>query len=366
MNKRILIDFRHIDKKNGFSAYLIMILKAIVSVDREFFLLINKTNFNFDEYIQTNKNIKFIKIKSKPFSIIQNLEIPLILKKYKINLFHSINFDVPIFMFLCKECKIVTTIHDLIPLLNKDIHKRSFIKNLYFKIMFKLCSVISSKILTVSEYSKHDIIKYLKVKPEKIVTIHCSFRGKNIPQRVDYILHVPPKIFFIGNNFEHKNILTGIKAVEILKKKNVDVVFNIAGQKTKYTEKLEKYIKEHNLEKNAQILGKISDEKVDELFSTSDIFIFPSLAEGFGSPILEAMNYGLPIISSNKTCLPEVVGDAGILIDPTPENFAEKIEYLINNSSRLKELVGIGYKRIKKFSQDNFNKKIIEVYARIC
>ncbi len=364
-SKRILIDFRHIDKKNGFSTYLIMILKAIDSVDREFFLLVNENDFDFDEYIKTNKNVKFIKAKSKPFSFSQNYEIPLLIKRNKIDLYHAINYDIPLFMFLAPKCKLIATIHDLIPIVNKNIHKRSIIKNIYFEIMFRLCSFLSDRILTVSEYSKNDIVKYLKVNPNKVTAFHCSFRGKEIPEKTDFTLHKPLRVFFIGNNFEHKNILAGIEAAEILKNKNIGIVFNIAGQRTQYTDELENYIKEHNLEETVNISGKISEAAVDELFKTSDVFLFPSLAEGFGSPLLEAMNYGLPIVSSNKTVMPEVIGDAGILTEPHPENIAEKIEFIIHNPQVVSNLAQKGYERMQSFSQEKFNKNILSVYTEV-
>ena len=93
--------------------------------------------------------------------------------------------------------------------------------------------------------------------------------------------------------------------------------------------------------------------------------VFPSLIEGFGIPLIEAMNYCLPIISSNKTVLPEILGDAGILIDPSPENIAEKIEYLINNPTIAQIFVERGLKRKDLFSDDIFINNIIQFYSHI-
>ncbi len=361
-DKRIMIDFRHISAQTGFSTYLIMILKAINSINEEIYLLINDDSFDFNQYLTNSNNIKFVYAKSKPFSLKQNIEIPLLLKKYNISIYHNINYDIPLFMFLCPNCKLISTIHDLIPITHKHLKKRGIIKNIYFEIMHRMCVLLSDKILTVSEYSKNEIIRHLKVNDEKVIAFHCSFRGKDIPQRTNLLFNNPLKLFFIGNNFYHKNILTAIKAVEILKNKDIHTELNIAGKETNYTDELKDYVLKNKLSQYVNFLGKISDQKVDELYKSSDIFIFPSLIEGFGSPLLEAMNYGLPIISSNKTVMPEVVGNAGILTEPTPESFADKIEYLINNPTKAQELVQRGYERIKEFSQEKFNAKILEVY----
>lgn len=354
-DKKIMIDFRHISAQTGFSSVLKMILQAINEDNREYFLLINNDKFNFNEYLTKNKNIRFIYTKSKPFSITQNCEIPLVLRQYKIDIFHTINYDVPLFMFLCPKCKLISTIHDLIPYTHKHLHKRSFIKYIYFDFMYNACAKLSDKILTVSEYSKNEIVKHLNINPNKVEVIYNSYIGKDAFQKDKTEFSNPVKLFFIGSNFEHKNILAVVKAVKLLKDKGIETTFNIAGLETVYTDVIRKFVAENNLQENVRILGKIPNDKVEELYKTSDIFVFPSLIEGFGIPLLEAMNYGLPVISSNKTVMPEVIGAAGILIEPTSENFAEKIEYLINNPDSEKELIKKGYERIKYFSQKKFN-----------
>lgn len=361
-NKKIMIDFRHISKMTGFASVLVMILEAIDTIDREFFLLTNNENIIFNKYLKNNKKIKFVHTNITPFSLRQNVEIPLILKKYEIDMFHTINFDIPLFMFLCPKCQLISTIHDLIPHTHKHLHKRSLIKRIYFNFMYKACANLSDKIITVSNYTKNEIVKYLKTDPKKIVVIHNSYLGRKSFSKKNTEFSKPVKLFFLGNNFEHKNILAVIKAVKLLKDKNIEVLFNIAGLETCYTNIMKEYINENNLQNNVKILGKISQEQSETLYKTSDIFVFPSLIEGFGIPLIEAMSYGLPVISSNKTVMPEIVGDAGILIDPTPENFAEKIEFLIKNNDKVKELIQKGYERINVFSQDKFTQKILEVY----
>ena len=365
MSKKVIIDFRHISAQTGFASVLKMILQAINQDTKEYYLLINNDEFNFENYLTQNRNIKFVYAKSKPFSLTQNIEIPLLLRKYDIDIFHTINYDIPLFMFLCPKCTLVSTIHDLIPYTHKHLHKRSFVKYLYFDFMYNACAKLSDKILTVSDYSKNEIVKHLKVNPDKVEVIYNSYIGKDNYKKEKTDFSKPVKLFFIGSNFEHKNILTVVEAVKMLKAKGIETLFNIAGLETVYTDIIRKYITENNLQENVKILGKISNEQVEELYKTSDIFVFPSLIEGFGIPLLEAMNYGLPVISSNKTVMPEVVGDAGILIEPTSENFAEKIEYLINNPQFIEELTQKGYKRIKNFSQEKFNENLLNFYKNV-
>ena len=262
-------------------------------------------------------------------------------------------------MFLNPRCKLFSTIHDLIPYTHKHLHKRSLIENIYFDVMYNACAILSDKILTVSEYSKNEIVKHLHTNPNKVFVIYNSFTGKLLERKNKIVLHNPVRLFFIGSNFEHKNILSVVEAVKILTDKNIPVIFNIAGLETSYTDTIRRYIAKNNLQNNVKIWGKISNDKVEELYNESDIFVFPSLIEGFGIPPLEAMNHGLPVISSNKTVMPEVIGDAGILIEPNSENFADYIVYLTKNSDLINNLLKKGYECISKFSQGKFNEEYL-------
>lgn len=361
MNK-ILIDFRHIAGRNGFSSVLKMILNSIKTDNsRNYFLLINE-NTDLSDEIKDNPNIQTLYAKSKPFSFMQNIEIPLIMLKNKIKILHAVNFDIPFFIFCVPKYKLISVIHDLIPIKYTDINKQSLIKKIYFNFMFRLCGFLSQTIITVSEYSKKDIVEFLKIKKDKVIVIHNSFEPKinNNEQKTQNDI---PTLFFAGNNFAYKNIGVVVDAVKILKDENIRVNFNIAGRPTEYTQYIKQKVKEYNLEEQVKIFGMVSDEKLKELYNTADIYVFPSLLEGFGIPLLEAMSVGIPVISSNKTCLPEIAGDAAILIDPTPENYAREIKNLIENKAKAQELVANGYERIKNFSQKVYNEKLMETYS---
>ncbi len=170
---------------------------------------------------------------------------------------------------------------------------------------------------------------------------------------------------FVGSNIEHKNIHVVIDAVKLLSKKNIIVNFKIAGGKYKYSEYLESLIKKYNLENQVEILGKVDEKTLSELYTKSDIYVYPSLVEGFGIPLIEAMDYGLPIIASNKTVIPEIIGNAGLLIEPTPANFAEQIEILLKNSELKAKLIQNGYTRLLQFSQEKFNHSYLKFINNI-
>lgn len=363
MNKKILVDCRWIMANNGFASVIKMILRAIDAQENKFYLLINSNAqiFNFNEYIKDSTKFELILIKSKPFSIMQNFEIPLIIKKYNIDIFHTLNYDIPLFKF--SKFKLISTIHDLIPITHKNLHKRNIIITLYFEIMYRLCAILSDKIITVSNYSKDEIVKHLPCQNDKIQVVYNSYMPKLI--KYEKPINKVPQLLFVGSNFEHKNIHVVIEAIKLLKEKNIIVNFNIAGGKYKYTEYLELLIKQYKLENQIKILGKVSDIELSKLYSNTDIYVFPSLIEGFGIPLLEAMDYGIPLISSNTTVMPEIIGNAGILIEPTPRNFKESIEILLNNRQMQNDLRQNGFIRIKSFSQNIFNNNFQKIYGSI-
>ena len=364
---KVLIDCRHIYENNGFSSYLKMILRAIdTDESNDYYLLINEEKFNFSNYLKMNKNIHVLKIKSRPFSLLQNIEITYIMLKHGIKCLHSINYDIPIFIFLIPKYKLLATIHDIIPIKYSHLKKRSIIKQLYFRIMHNLCLLLSQNILTVSNFSKQDIIDFFKIEPSKITVIYNSYNIKNTDkQKIKSNDNAIKELLFVGNNFEHKNIHVIIEALKLLKDKNIIVKFNVVGQQYNYTKYCIELVKKYNLENQVKFWGKLSDDKLSNLFLSTDIYVFPSLVEGFGIPLLEAMNNGLPIISSNKTVMPEIIKDAGILINPTAENFAREIEYLLNNPKEKELLIKKGFKRMLDFSQENFSFAILELYNKI-
>ncbi len=358
--KKILIDGRRINDKTGFASYLRSIIISVAQSEEKFYLLLN-TGCSLEKfpYLSGCGNIGYIYVKSKPFSFMQNIEIPYIIYKNKIDVFHSINYDIPIFIKQA-GCSLISTIHDIIPLKYPEYYKSNPAKDVYLRFMYGLCARISDLILTVSDYSKEDIASYFHIKRDKIKVIYNSYIPKY--QHKKQISRGIKTILSVGTNFKHKNILPVIEAVKILKEKGIEIKYNIAGAERDYTNVLRKAVSDWGLESLVKIWGGVADETLDDLYESADYYVCASLAEGFGIPLLEAMNYGLPVISSNKTVMPEVVGNAGILTEPDAKNFAESIELLINSPDLASELISRGYERIKEFSPEIFKKSILSEY----
>lgn len=287
------------------------------------------------------------------------------------NHFSEINFvlDHPnacVLNLIPKNTLNVVTCHDLIPLKNQGWNLRL--------IPFKLLSVRGLKkadmIITVSNNSKKDLSNILKIPNEKICVVyngvdHKIFKPqvkpdakKNIgfPQNCKIILHV-------GSEERRKNVDIIIKAFHILQKKIPNILLVRVGEKSKEISELIKY---YNLDSKIKYLNGLSENELASLYNAADIFVFPSLYEGFGLPPLEAMACGCPVITSNTSSLPEVVGDAGIMVDPYDVDIlASMMDKVLNDKNLRESMVQKGIERSSMFSWDKCAVETLNVLKKV-
>jgi glycosyltransferase involved in cell wall biosynthesis len=233
----------------------------------------------------------------------------------------------------------------------------------------------AEKIITVSEFSKKDISKYIKY-PEDQIEI--------IPPAVDHNLYYPNRnraalkkyrieetekvILYVGAEEPRKNIQLLINSFSKLKNKIPQVKLlkvgtpNYLGVREKLLEQIESL----NLQKDIIFTGYVSERELAEIYNAVDLFVFPSLYEGFGIPPLEAMACGTPVITSNTSSLPEVVGDAAIVVDPyDADKLVEEMYQLLTDDGLKKEMIRKGLKRSKMFSWDESARKTLRVYKEL-
>lgn len=287
--------------------------------------------------------------------------------KENYDIYHSFNSNIP--YKIKKNINVIITIHDLIPFLFPELCKGD--KKKYFDSLVEKIKRVNI-IITVSEYSKRDIIKYLKVDPQKIRIVSPGIELKdyervkdNEIKKVKEKYNLPKKfILFLGALEPKKNIVNIIKGFERANLKNIKLV--IAGGKGwKYEEIFETY-KNSPYKKNIQMLDYIAEEDKIALYKGAELFIFPSLYEGFGMPVLEAMASGIPVITSNISSLPEVAGEAAILVNPYDiVEIAKAIENVIKNDKLKKEMIEKGLKQARKFTWENSVKKLEKIYSEL-
>lgn len=220
-------------------------------------------------------------------------------------------------------------------------------------------------IICVSESTKHDVIEILGIDPEKISVIHL---GSNLMIASDYVYNLQaevinkPYLFYVGIRGGYKNFQGMLKAYansELLKSEFKLVCF---GGGVFKNEELS-LIKKLGLDQNQVIQLSGDDQLLAKLYKGASAFVFPSLYEGFGIPPLEAMSYGCPVVCSNTSSIPEVVGDAGQYFDPYDlESMQISIETVVSSLALRESLITRGKKRLNRFSWDECASQTFAVY----
>ncbi|MFC1757090.1 glycosyltransferase family 4 protein [Patescibacteria group bacterium] len=272
-------------------------------------------------------------------------------------------FNTPIMPFFLKPRKsIVIALDYAYKYFEPRDMKESFRNFVLFK-MNKFALGRASKIVAISEFTKKETIKLFGIKKEKIEVIYPGFN--NICSISETAINLPKKFFlYVGVLKERKNLLNVVKGFnEFKKNKQTDHKLVIVGKKDGwYYEKIIGFIKRENLENEIMFLGFISDSELSFVYKKSTVLVFPSLVEGFGFPVLEAMACGLPVITSREGSLAEVAGEASLLIDPRDykeiSKALQKIAPLTILSDKLKRA---GISRSKQFSWQRNSSQLTEL-----
>lgn len=231
-------------------------------------------------------------------------------------------------------------------------------------------------ICTISEFSKSEIIKYLGVKPEKIKIIPCGvdnqlfhsgYQSSEIEKVKSKYGIKGPYFLYLGTLEPRKNVLRIVEAYSVLQKRHSDIPkLVIAGKKGwLYEDIFALVIKEH-IENQVVFTGYVQDEEVPILMNGAFLFLFPSLYEGFGLPVLEAMACGTPVVASSRTSIPEVAGDAGLLIDPlNVDELVSGMEQILTQEPLRQHMISAGLKQSRKFTWQHSAECLTAVYREL-
>lgn len=343
-------------QKSGFGFYVKNLIDALKKVDPK------------NQYILISPNT------SKDFStpkrfIWDQFRFPKEAKKSKIDILHQPCFSAPIFF----KGKIIVTVHDLISMhFPKNL---PFASRFYYSRWMPFSYRKADKIIAISENTKKDIIDLLKIPENKIRVIHSAVGNEFMPVKDMKKIQDIKKRYSTGKKFildvgtlePRKNYAFLIKAYHLaILKEKLPHNLVLTGKKGWYYEGLFKLVKDLKLEKRVVFSGYVPEKDLPLLYSAADLFVFPSLYEGFGFPPLEAMACGTPVIASNTSSIPEVVGSAGILLPPKDEKRWAKEIIKISLDKRLAQnLSKKGSEQAKKFSWEKTAAKTIEVYKEV-
>ncbi len=306
-------------------------------------------------------------VRSKVYSLSEQWEMPLAARG--LGLLHVPHFNIPVFY----QGKLVVTVHDLTYLHDTKASKSRLGKP-YAEFLFRQIQKKAAAIFTVSEYTRQDLLNFFPgIRPECVHVTHEAaapmFRvieeAKFLERSRQRYGASKPFVLFVGSLKDHKNIPVLVRAVELLRiEKKIDAELVIAGRRDP------KCVELHSLLRSKEVfvkyLGEVPDEELAALYNLASVFVLPSLREGFGLPVLEAMACGTPVIVSNRTSLPEIAGNAGLLFDASrPEELTELLYKVLSDKRLTRELSLKGLARAAEFSWEKTAQKTWEVYDRV-
>ncbi|WP_028992026.1 glycosyltransferase family 4 protein [Thermoanaerobacter thermocopriae] len=363
------------DRPSGLGVYTLNVINYLCQIIEKSDQLIIYTSV--PQYFTEQSNIKVKKIPDmtqpkygKQAAIYRfiwtNTSLLNYLKKEEVDLLYSTTHHGPLFY----KNQIIT-IHDLLPIhFNYKDSLQRILQTNYFKFILPQIIGRAKKIITISDCTKSDIIKYFNVQEEKIVKIYNGY-DKNLffPRNSarSYIYgkyKIEDYILAVGASYPHKNYDNLIKAITLALDKNIKLI--IAGGKDEYRNYLKKLAKELNLVDRVLFINYVPQKDLPYLYSAAKCLVYPSLYEGFGLPPLEAMACGCPVITSNTSSLPEVVGDAGVMVNPyNVEEIGRAIDLVLSNENLRREMIEKGLKQVQKFSWRKTAEEIYKVIKEI-
>ncbi|WP_158997107.1 glycosyltransferase family 4 protein [Pigmentibacter ruber] len=342
---------------------LFNLFKIASGNNKTYFILVNNDNVFLDEVLPSN--FKLIILKNSVFSLKSQIELFFVIKKYKPDIFHSPQFIVP----LLSTVPLIATIHDMNHLALGNNY--SFIKRFYYQFFLQKKLKKAKAIITVSNFSKQEIIKYFKIKPELIHVIYNGVQNNFKPlnffsqEKIISVLKkydLPEKyIFTLGNSKPHKNLA---KVLESYCLGNFNLPLVIL---TNIKEQIEDLKQNYNCNKQIKTLTYVAEEDFPIIYGLSKIFIYVSLYEGFGLPPIEAAACGVPSIVSNTTSLPEIMGNNAIYVDPLKLNEIQAgMEFgLQTESTEVQAIVKNGFTWIQKYSWLEMAKETLHIYDNL-
>ncbi|WP_294388380.1 glycosyltransferase family 1 protein [uncultured Clostridium sp.] len=366
------IDARGINlyKGSGIGTYTENLLRELLNIDTKNNYSIFWTGENYENYKKDNSKIIFTSKKHGTFY--ENYYYPNYIKENNIDMHHIPQNGIGLNELYTSP--IVVTIHDLIPYILPETVGRGYLER--FLRDMPLIVRNSKVILTVSEYSKRDIIKFFPfVNEEKIfvtpLAANKSYKPLNKINCIEYIKNKysidSPFILYIGGFSTRKNVKELIIAFnKIQKSLKKDYKLVLCGSIRDEGVKLQNLCKELLIDDKIIFTGFVPDDELPLFYNAAEVFVYPSLYEGFGLPPLEAMSCATPVITSNLTSIPEVTNDCAILINPFDnDELASSILNLLNSKSLLQEYAEKGYNNSLNFTWQNTAINTLKAYEYV-
>lgn len=368
---RIAIDARKL-RDYGVGTYVRNLLRQLARQDgaTEYVLLCRQNDCGIAADLAPN--FRTVAEDAGAYSIKEQFAVPADLRREGIDLFHAPHYVLP----PLTPCRSVVTIHDCIHLRFPQ-YLPSRLGYAYARASMWTATHRAARVLTVSEASKRDILRYFNVPESRIDVIYNAiddrFWQEPSAEQIERVRQryqlTAPFVLYAGNIKPHKNLERLIESFHLMRQSHPelgDVQLLIIGDEISKYATLRRAVHKNKLHKHVRFFGFVSDETLAALYRLADVFVFPSLYEGFGLPPLEAMASGTPVIASNVSSLPEVLGTAALMIDPyEPAEIADAMRVVLVDPALRADLRARGLARAREFSWERSIARVREIYAEV-
>lgn len=366
-------------KKHGMDMVALELIKNLQIIDKvnDYFIFVKPDEDN--AILKETANFKIIELKGGPYPTWEQIALPKAAKKYHCDILHCTSNTAPFFT----DIPLITILHDIIymessylKILKSSASAYQKFGNIYRKLVVPRVVKKSKKVITVSHFEKNRIGEFFGIKGDK--KLDAIYNGvsehfkpvsnKEELLRVKNAYHLPDKFFFfLGNTDPKKNTKGTLKAFsDFLKQSNSDYKLVMLDYDKIELNKLLIEINDVNLINQIVLTGYVVNTDLPAIYSQCAVFLYPSLRESFGIPMLEAMSCNVPVITSNTSSMPEVAADAAHIIDPfQSEEITAGIIKILNDDDYRKSLCEKGLERSKQFSWKNMAKDYLKQYELI-
>jgi glycosyltransferase involved in cell wall biosynthesis len=351
----------------GIGTYIRQLTAALSKIDQENRYLLFVGQRGAAELTDLPENFRIVIERSPSYSLRELVTLSWRLYRLRVDLYHSTHYVLPAVV----PCRAVVTIHDIIHLLYPEFLP-SPLAFFYAQRMIRRSLSRGDRIIAVSQNTKTDLMDYFKVDGRKIRVVHSGvgnrFRQRLSATEIDPRLEEfgirKPYLLFVGNPKPHKNLDSVVKAYgRSLEMFEFQADLVCVGDRSGLDFKIRQRAEQLGIGDRVRLVGHVPDDALPAIYQGATLFVFPTLYEGFGLPVVEAMASGVPVITSNNSALKEIAEGYGHLVNPMDiEEMAEAIAQAMADPTHREDLAKLGRRRAEDFRWSRTAERTLEVY----
>jgi glycosyltransferase involved in cell wall biosynthesis len=367
---------RAFNNKSGLGNYSRNLMKGIIKnnpIEDYFLFTTEDSRYKLQDFLEKKSNIHIVQPKSfwaKEFTgWWRSYGITKEVNHLHLDIYHGLSNELPLNCNTMKAKKIVT-VHDLIFMRYPEFYNAADRK--VYTLKTKKSCELADAIVAVSKQTKDDLIELLQVPEEKIHVVYQTC-DENFFHDVNYNTnnHSPEKylpdeyILYVGTIEQRKNLSALVSAIHQLDK-TMQTTLVVVGKETNYAKEVSAYVEKYGLEKRVVFMKSVNNALMPLIYKKAKAFIYPSLYEGFGIPILEALASKVPVITTRGGCFHESGGPGSIFVDPdNAEELTDAIRLVLSDENKRKEMINVGYAYAQNFRPEICAKNMFDLYKKI-